>query len=206
MKRAAKPSTAVHAAWDCAVGIVLASRCVLPGSCLVLALGACSSLPALPVLPALSNPISLGTLPVADSVTVQAGPTVVYAAIAQKAKACWFGPKGPLQETHLFHADVASPTTGGRAEIALQEREKTLPHPWGARAFRIDLVGQAGGESTHVSIFNIKLPKDLAEALHADVIRWAEGRDSCQAKVVRPPPPDPVPLPPKVKVKKAKAG
>ena len=145
--------------------------------------------------PILSGALSAPSLPPADSVLANSPPTDVYAAIAQHALTCWMGPKGPLKATHIFHADAASPTTGGHAEIALHERDMTQPHPWGPRTFRIELTPEGGGSSTRIGMTNIKMPADLADALRKDVGDWAQGRDTCQAQVVRPPPPDAVPAP-----------
>jgi hypothetical protein len=127
---------------------------------------------------------------------------MVYAAIAQKALVCWVGPTGPLKATHIFHADAASPTTGGLAEIVLHERDLTQKHPWGARTFRIALTPEGGDTNTRVDMQNIKIKRDMADALRADVIAWANGKDSCQAQVVQPPSPDPAPSGAKTKVKK----
>ena len=146
--------------------------------------------------------ILVGALPAVGNVVAEQPPTAVYAILAQKALACWMGPKGPLKSTHIFHAEAASPTSGGRAEIVLQERVKTAAHPWGARAFRIELTDVGGGTNTSIEMENIKLPADLAEALRTDVVDWAQGKDGCQAQVVRPPPPD---LAPAVKPKPSRA-
>ena len=40
---------------------------------------------------------------------------------------------------------------------------------------------------------NIKIKQDLADALRTDIVNWVEGKDSCQAQVVRPSPADTVP-------------
>jgi hypothetical protein len=156
----------------------------------------------------LSAALIAGALPAADSLTANNPPTTVYAAIAQKALTCWMGPKGPLKTTHIFHADAASPTSGGRAEIALHERDTTQPHPWGGRTFRIELTPEGGGTDTRVAMVNIKMPKDLADAMRADVGAWAKGGESCQAQVVRPPPPESAPpvVGAKGKAKKGKSG
>ena len=141
----------------------------------------------------LSAALIAGALPAADSLSANNPPTTVYAAIAQKALTCWMGPKGPLKTTHIFHADAASPTSGGKAEIALHERDMTQPHPWGGRTFRVELTPEGGGTDTRVAMTNIKMPKDLADAMRADVGAWASGSESCKAQIVRPPPPDPAP-------------
>ncbi len=145
---------------------------------------------------------ALGPLPPADNALADHAPTVVYSAIAQKALVCWVGPKGPLKATHIFHAEAASPTTGGQAEIVLHERDPTQTHPWGPRTFRIVLTPEGGDTNTRVAMQNIKIRRDMADALRADVIAWANGKDSCQAQVVQPPPPDPVPTAANPKTKK----
>ena len=155
------------------------------------ALTGCASSPA----PILSGALNAPALPPTDAVSVNSPPTDVYAAIAQHALTCWMGPKGPLKPTHIFHADAASPTTGGHAEIALHERDITQPHPWGPRAFRIELTAEGGGTDTRITMNNIKLPRDLADALRKDVTAWAQGGEGCQAQVVRPPPAEPPPAP-----------
>ncbi len=142
-----------------------------------------------------SSVLTAGALPAADSLSIGNPPTTVYAAIAQRALTCWMGPKGPLKASHIFHADAASPTTGGKAEIALHERDMTQPHPWGGRTFRIELTPEGGGTDTRVSIVNIKMPKDLADAMRIDVGVWARGGDGCHAQIVRPPPAEPVATP-----------
>jgi hypothetical protein len=175
----------------------------LAGAALAFVLSGCTA-----VLP---GPISIGTLPsvgplpAPDSTLADNAPTVVYAAIAQKALVCWMGPKGPFKATHIFHADAASPTTGGQAEIVLHERDLTQKHPWGPRTFRIALSPEGGDTNTRVEMQNIKMKRDMADALRTDVVAWARGKDSCQAQVVQPPPPEPVAAPTKVK-KKTKAG
>ena len=145
-------------------------------------------------------------MPAADAVLANNPPTKVYADLAQRALNCWVGPKGPLKATHIFHAEATSPTTGGRAEIVLHERDTTSPHPWGKRAFRIELTDVGGGTNTQIAMTNISLPGDLADALRIDVVNWARGSESCRAQVVRPPPPDPVPAPAAKPKKKKKAG
>ena len=139
--------------------------------------------------------LSVGSVP-ADAVIAEGAPTAVYAEIARHALTCWMGPKGPLAKSHIFHAEAASPTAGGTAEIALQERDLKQAHQWGARAFRIELTAAGGSTNTRIAMQNIKLPADLADALRADVVAWAEGKNGCQAQVVRPPAPEPPPAPP----------
>lgn len=155
-------------------------------------LGACStaSVPTLTnSVPAIPTPVQAAAFPAADSLVVNGPPTEVYSAVAQKALACWMGADGPLKPLYIFHAEAASPTTGGKAEIVLHERDKSQPHPWGARAFRIELSAEGGGTDTRLALTNIKLPKDLEEAVRTDIGAWAQGRESCQVRVVRPPPP-----------------
>jgi hypothetical protein len=145
---------------------------------------------------------ALAPLPPADNVLADNAPTVVYSAIAQKALVCWVGPKGPLKATHIFHGEAAPATTGGQAEIVLHERDLTQTHPWGPRTFRIVLTPEGGDTNTRIAMYNIKIKRDMADALRADVIAWANGKDSCQAQVVQPPPADPPPAVAKQKSKK----
>ena len=154
----------------------------------------------------LSAALTAGSLPAPDALVVNTPPTTVYSNIAQKALACWMGPKGPLKGSHIFHADAASPTAGGRAEIALHERDLSQPHPWGGRVFRIELSPVGGGTDTRIEMVNIKLKQDLADALRVDVSNWAEGKDGCQAQIARPPPPEPVAAPATPVKGKAKKG
>jgi hypothetical protein len=145
---------------------------------------------------------ALGPLPPPDSALADNAPTFVYSAIAQKALVCWVGPKGPLKATHIFHADAASPTTGGQAEIVLHERDLTQQHPWGPRTFRIVLTPEGGDTNTRIAMQNIKIKRDMADALRADVIAWANGKESCQAQTLVPPPADAVQAAAKPKTKK----
>ncbi len=197
------------------VGTASVSRSMRSGARLAIGfcvlLGACStsSVPTLTnSVPAIPAPVQSAALPASDSLVVSGAPTTVYAAVAQKALACWTGADGPLKPLYIFHAEAASPTTGGKAEIVLHERDTSQPHPWGARAFRVELSAEGGGTDTRLSLVNIKLPKDLEEAVRTDVGAWAEGRESCQVRVVRPPPPPPqeVKAKPKARAKSAKAG
>src|SRR5262245_51906233 len=75
----------------------------------------------------------------ADATRVAAVPTEVYANIARGAMACWFGAHGTLAKSHIFHAEVDPPWRGSRAHIAVHERVPDADHPWGFKAFKIDL-------------------------------------------------------------------
>lgn len=119
------------------------------------------------------------------------------------------GADGPLKPLYIFHAEAASPTTGGQSQIALHERDLTQSHPWGARTFRAELSAEGGGTDTRITLTNIKLPRDLEEAVRTDIGAWATGRDSCQVRAIRPPPPQrPAEVKAKTKprLKSAKAG
>lgn len=175
---------------------IAASGCLLA----VIVLGGCAGSAGIGV----GSALTAGSLPAPDALIASNPPTTVYAEIAQKALSCWMGPKGPLKASHIFHADAASPTTGGRAEIALHERDLSQPHPWGGRVFRVELSPAGGGTDTRIEMVNIKLPHDLADALRTDVSNWAKGADGCQAQVVRPPVPEPVAAPVVAKGKKKK--
>ena len=94
---------ALSAAWRCRLFVVIMAAA---------GLGACSAGSE----GSLSAALVSGSLPAADTLVANEPPTVVYSNIAQKALTCWMGPKGPLKATHIFHADAASPTTGGKAD------------------------------------------------------------------------------------------
>lgn len=142
-----------------------------------------------------------GSTPTVDGTTI-----AVYDLIAKGALTCWFGPGAPLKATHIFHADVPSPTEKRDVAITVHERDTSAQaaNPRGTRAFRIALSAEAEAR-TRVTMQIGKLPADLAAAMEKDVVTWAHGRQGCQSQVVRPPPPPPPPPPPKKKAAKKKA-
>lgn len=140
-----------------------------------------------------------GSTPTVDGTTIS-----IYNLIAKGALTCWFGPGAPLKGTHIFHADVPSPTEKRDVDVTLHERDTTgQPNPRGTRAFRITLSAEADTR-TRVVMQIGKLPADLATAMEKDVVAWAHGRESCEAQVVRPPPPPAPPEPPAKKQKRSK--
>ena len=141
-----------------------------------------------------------GSTPTVDGTTI-----ATYDLIAKGALTCWFGPGAPLKGTHIFHADVPSPTEKRDVDIVVHERDTTgQPNPRGTRAFRINLAAEAETR-TRVTMQVGKLPADLGSAMEKDVVAWSHGRQSCQAQVARPPPPPPPePVPTKTKKKTAK--
>ena len=104
-------------------------------------------------------------------------PVEIYSRIARGALRCWFGMQGSLKKTHVFHADVSSQTTGGGAEIAIYERDKTGQAPRSIRAFRISIA--ASGNGSHVQPENFRMPENVARDMAADVGRWTQGQDDC---------------------------
>jgi hypothetical protein len=112
----------------------------------------------------------------------QGTPTEVYALVAHGALRCWFGADGPLKATHIFHADAASPTEGGAAEIVLHVRDGTFSDQRGARAFRVSM--RSDGGSVRVGITNLKMPEAMGQAMRNDVETWARGGEGCQARAL----------------------
>jgi hypothetical protein len=140
------------------------------------------------------SPSSLGlSLPivVGDQTVVPGSALNAYSSIARGALVCWVGADGPLKASHIFHADVATPSAGGIAEIVLHQRDPTQPSPRGAKALRVTIEGD-GDDSTRVTFESLKLPADLGQAMRQDAFAWAQGKQSCEAQVVRPAPSPPL--------------
>lgn len=139
-------------------------------------LGAGCSSDSAPKLPALSD--ITGTLSPASAVV--GPPTEIYARIARGAMACWFGPEGPLKAGYIFHGEAAPPSRGGKALIIIHERDPNSDNPKGLRAYRIHIV--PSGDTSEVSVENLKLPEPLAQTMESDAHRWAEGAVGCADK------------------------
>jgi hypothetical protein len=156
-----------------------------------------------------TSPTQLGlSLPTAATGQIAVSGTALsaYSAIARGALVCWVGAQGPLKATHIFHADVAPPASGGAADIVLHQRDPTQPSPRGAKALHITVTDSGSGDATIV-FENLKLPVDLADAMYKDTLAWARESESCEAQIVRPPPsapPSETPVATK-KLKKQKA-
>jgi hypothetical protein len=119
--------------------------------------------------------------------TASGTPTEIYTLVAGGILRCWFGADGPLQQSHIFHAEAAPPAQGGAAEIVLHERDPAQSDQRGPRAFRVMLTSNLQG--TRLGILNIKLPPALANLLIEDVEVWAKDGKSCQAPRLKAPTP-----------------
>jgi hypothetical protein len=126
-----------------------------------------------------------GQVPVETTIIVQGTPTEIYSLVARAALGCWFAANGPLKATHVFYADAAPPSRGGRAEIVLHERNASLSDQRGARAFRVGFASDASG--VRVDVAAIKITSTLAELMVRDVEVWAKGGAGCQAQALSPP-------------------
>jgi hypothetical protein len=122
-----------------------------------------------PSLPALQLP--------PQSTTLQISPTEAYTRIARTAMSCWFGPRGRLSGSHVFHAEADPPSRGGGAEIVIHERAFDQPKPLGYKAFRIALTN--GSDYANIEIENLRMPDRLAAEMRAEVLAWARGSKSC---------------------------
>jgi hypothetical protein len=172
-------------------------RAIILASIWAAAAGACSptglQLPPSPPPPASpSGQIETGAAaspaalaPLETATLVQGSPTEVYARVASGALRCWFGAKGPLKATHVFHAEAAPPSEGGVAEIVLHERDVSMRDQRGARAFRVSFVGEAG--SVRVGVAALKIAAPLADLMVKDVATWAQGGAGCEAGSLSPP-------------------
>jgi hypothetical protein len=104
-------------------------------------------------------------------------PADAYVRIARGAKSCWFGPAGPLQDTHLFVGELQPESKGGNASIVLYEAEADGKR--GLKAFTIEMAPK--GEGTVVTRANERIPEPFAGRMLADVDRWADGEPGCAA-------------------------
>jgi hypothetical protein len=133
----------------------------------------------------LPSPAELPTLPKiavapAASTYSKAVPVEVYAHVARGATSCWFGAGGSLKPSHIFYADADPPSSGGKAEIALVERDPAAVSSRGAKAYRISLTPE--GEGTRIEHTNTKLGDALVNAIQADVHRFSEGDLACASR------------------------
>jgi hypothetical protein len=133
--------------------------------------GGCSG-PNGPSLPSLAD--ITGTITEAPIV---GSSTEVYERIARGALTCWFGTAGPLKANYVYHAEADPPGKGGKAEIAIHERERTADNPKGPRAYRIAIAPE--NEQTTLLFENLKLPEPMAGAMEKDARRWGSGAIGC---------------------------
>jgi hypothetical protein len=155
-RAAAAAATLALAAAGCTGGVSTAA--------LTLPVTALPPLPKLPELPAAQGHAS--------------GPPIeAYAQVARGATTCWFGAGGSLKKTHVFYADADPPSSGGKAEIAIHERDLSGPTPRGAKVYRISFSGEADG--TRIEHTNHKLGDDLVSAIQSDVHRFSRGDRGC---------------------------
>jgi hypothetical protein len=122
-----------------------------------------------PALPALKLSSEASVLPIS---TAEA-----YTRIARGAMSCWFGTRGRLARSHLFHADADPPARGGAVEITIHERAFDQPKPLGYKAFRVSL--KKGAEHTHIEVENLRLPDAVAQPMRSEVFAWAGGANGC---------------------------
>ena len=152
-------------------------------------------LPAAPTLVSLEQVAqAVKPGPVASATGYVPSPsTETYALVARGVTSCWFGAGGALKASHIFYADAEPPSSGGKAEIALLERDPSAPSMRGSKTYRISLVPD--GTGTKLELINHKLPESTTTALALDVHRFAAGDLSCAATgplvpvVFVPPPP-----------------
>lgn len=105
-------------------------------------------------------------------------PIEIYTRIGRGAGICWFGTHGELKATHIFHAEVAPPSKGGRSEIVIHEKDLNMPNPRGNRAFRVHISPE--GDNAALDIENIRFPIEVGQRMTADIRRWARNDLTCQ--------------------------
>lgn len=147
--------------------------------------------------PLLSAPSLAALLPQGDSAT--GTPTEVYTRIARGVLTCWFGAKGPLKATHIYHAEAEPASKGGKSEIEIFQKDPAAQDPRSLRAYRITIL--PSGSAAKVETENIKVAEPLASRLNADVMRWSSAEGGCgdgpvtggwSAEQLPPPPEHPV--------------
>jgi hypothetical protein len=168
---------------------------------LTLGVGACTSVtgPQLPAGPvpietsSTASPAPPGSEPGTPlaAIIAKTTPTETYELVARGALGCWFGARGPLKPTHVFHAEAAPPVEGGAAEIVLHERDASFRDLRGPRAFRVTFATAPAG--AQVNVVNLKMAPPVGTAMAKDVEAWAAGGAGCQLRAVLPPPPSPAP-------------
>jgi len=102
-------------------------------------------------------------------------PSEVYARIAKLVRSCWLNPTDPVLKHHVFYAKAPADDTS--AVITIYETKSQNRRD--ARAFTISFSRRIKG--TQIDIENRRLPYVLAQKLSADVNRWSQGNESCQA-------------------------
>ncbi len=136
-------------------------------------------------------------------------PIEIYSRVARGALRCWFGAEGSLKKAYVFHADVAPPSGGSGAEIAIYERDSTGQTPRSIRAFRITIAPTGGGSSLQSE--NFRMAPEVARDMSADLGRWLMGQRNCSVVGIGGWKAEQVPLetssiapPPQTKKKKSK--
>jgi hypothetical protein len=127
--------------------------------------GACSSSLSLP----------FPTLP-ADAPEFPGSSTSVYTRIARGANTCWFGLRGTLDRTYIWHARAEPESKGGMAEILIHERFEKNQR--GLKAFSVTIAPK--GEGAAVSAQNLKMPPETGKQMTSDAYRWAKGNVGCK--------------------------
>ena len=131
----------------------------------------------------------------------------IYSRVARGAKACWFGPGKPLEKAYVFEGALAPDSEGGVGEVAAHIRTPDQPSPRGGKVFIVTITRE--GDGTSLVTEARRIPDALANAMRADVARWAKtGSIECGTLEVA----DPITtssiaqsLPERKPVKKAKA-
>lgn len=100
------------------------------------------------------------------------GTQEIYSRVARGAKACWFGPGKPLENTHVFEGKLEPESEGGAAEVAAHIRTPDQPNPRGGKVFIVTMTKQ--GDGTSLVTESRRLSDELANSMRADVARWAK--------------------------------
>ena len=102
--------------------------------------------------------------------------TTVYTRVARGANTCWFGPRGTLDRTYIWHARAEPEAKGGMAEILIHERFDLNQR--GLKAFTVTIAPK--GDGAAVSAQNLKMPSETGRQMITDAYRWAKGNVGCR--------------------------
>jgi len=146
--------------------------------------GNAPELQSLSVQPASPNPPAVAAIPSGEAPAGKVIPgaigsaTEIYSRLARGAMSCWFTVGGPLKKDYIFHAKADAPSRGGKAEVAIHERDSTQANPRGPKAY-IVVIEPTGESSATLAVENRKMPDAFASAMTDDITRWARGTDGC---------------------------
>jgi len=121
--------------------------------------------------------LQLGLPPEAHSYS--GTPQDIYSRVARGVLGCWFGARGQLKPTHIFHADLPPAEKGEPAEIVIHERDPLSGNPRGLKAMRI-VIAAKSEDTTTLQFEALRFTGETGDHMRASVERWAKGDAECE--------------------------